>query len=192
MRKIIIQQFISADGFVADRFNSTSFFEQFGGENGKEIDQDMLNFIGTIDTILLGAKTYEFFVDYWPEVGSSEELVADALNTTPKIVFSESLKEAPWGDYEPVKIVNSDVAQYINSLKDQPGKDMVVWGSISICKYLIDHRLVDEVQLRIVPVALGMGTLLFPEIPDFIEMELLETKVYGAGVVFTRYALNYD
>ena len=192
MRKVIIQQFISADGFVADRDDSTSFFEYLTGKEAEEIDQDLLEFIGTIDNILLGANTYKFFLEFWPTEASKEEMVADDLNATPKVVFSKTLKEAPWGAYEAVKIVDSDAAEYIKYLKDQPGKDMVIWGSISLCKSLLHSGVVDEVQLRIVPVAIGKGTLLFPEEQDSLKLELLDTKVYKSGVVFNRYGLKFD
>jgi len=186
MRKLILQEFVSIDGFAADSKGTTSFFESLTGEKAREIDHDLLGFISTIDTILLGANTYRMFVDFWPSATSEQEPVADALNETPKIVFSKSLDEAPWGKWNKAKIVNSDASSEIRQLKQLPGKDMVLWGSISLAQSLMKDHLIDEVQLRVCPLALGQGRPLFSS-SDAISFNLVETKTYECGVVFLRY-----
>lgn len=187
MKKLIVQEFVSVDGFAADAEGSTSFFETLTGRNARDIDKDLLQFISTIDTILLGANTYKMFVDYWPTATTKDEPVADALNETPKIVFSKSLAKAPWGKWEEAKVVNSDAASEIKKMKQLPGKDMVLWGSLSLVQSLLQDRLIDEFQLRVCPVALGKGKQLFPSSMAALDLLLTDSKVYESGVVFLRY-----
>ena len=184
MRKLILQEFVSLDGYAADANGTTAFFESLSAEGGRDIDEDLLQFIGTIDTILLGANTYRMFVDFWPTATTDKELVADALNGTPKIVFSKTIDDAPWGKWEKAKVVKTSAADEIKKLKEQPGKDMVLWGSISLVQSLIKDGLIDEIQLRLYPIALGAGTQLFP---NDTNLKLIDTKTYDAGVILLRY-----
>lgn len=190
MRKVILQEFVTIDGFAADKKGTTSFFDFIQGEEGKEVDMDLLKFIDTIDIILLGANTYSMFVEFWPSATTKEEIVADKLNAIPKIVFSKSLNKAPWGKWKPAKLVKTDAAEEIIQLKRHNGKNMVLWGSISLAQSLMKEGVIDEYQLRICPVALGEGRPLFPEGISTLNMELLETKAYDNGVVFLRYGLD--
>lgn len=185
MRRLILQEFVSIDGFAADAQGTTKFFEDLTGQKGREIDNDLLTFIRTIDTILLGANTYKMFVDFWPAATTDQEPVADALNATPKIVFSEKLKQAPWGKWDAAKIVNTDAVTEIKRLKTLPGKDMVLWGSISLAQSLLKENVIDEIQLRVCPVALGKGRELFPK--NESKLKLIDTKTYAAGVVLMTY-----
>src|SRR5215204_2886195 len=96
MRKLIFQEFLSLDGYAADKDHSTKFFE--APEFSQDSDDDLLEEMNRFDTILLGANTYKMFVDFWPSAETSEQIVADKLNIIPKVVFSNTLKEAPWGN----------------------------------------------------------------------------------------------
>jgi dihydrofolate reductase len=190
LKKVILQEFITLDGFVADRKGGVNFFDFLAGEGGREVDEDLLEFIGTIDTILLGANTYRMFVDFWPNATTVTEIVADRLNATPKIVFSKTLTKAPWGTWEDAKVVASDTTTKIEELKQGPGKDMVIWGSISLAQSLMKEKLIDEYELRICPVVLGDGLKLFPDDLRVGHLNLLETKTYKNGLVFLRYKSN--
>lgn len=184
MRKLIFQEFLSLDGYAADKDHSTKFFD--GPEFSEESDDDLLKEMHRFDTILLGANTYKMFVDFWPEASSEEQIVADKLNSIPKIVFSNTLKEAPWGKWPPATIVSGDAVAEIKKLKKETGKDMVLWGSISLAQYIMKANLIDEYQLRIVPVILGGGTLLFGE-RDQLNVELTKTKSYPSGLLLAHY-----
>lgn len=184
MRKLILQEWITLNGYAADEKGTTSFFEK--PELNERSDDDLYNFMDRIDTILLGANTYKMFVTYWPEAEKEEEIMADRLNATPKIVFSRSLTEAPWGKWESATIVAGDAAEEIKKLKSKPGKDMVLWGSISLAQSLIKANLIDEYQLRICPTFLSSGRALFNDI-DNTDLQLVETKQYSSGLLFTRY-----
>lgn len=184
MRKVIYQVWISLDGYAADADSSTKFFEdrKYGGESDKELLRDMEH----IDTILLGANTYKMFVEFWPTAKTSEEIIADTLNSTDKIVFSKSLKQAPWGKWPAAQIESGDAAAAIKKLKSQDKKDMVLWGSLSLAKSLMKAQLIDEIHIRIVPVVLGKGKSLFENI-DEMKLQLVDTKNYSSGIALLRY-----
>ena len=185
MRKLIFQEFLSLDGYAADKDQSTKFFE--APEYAEESDDDLLKEMDRFDTILLGANTYRMFVDYWPAIDSSEQIVADKLNSIPKIVFSRTLKTAPWGKWPAAGIVAEDAVGAIKKMKQEAGKDIVLWGSISLAQDIMKANIIDEYQLRIVPVILGGGTRLFDE-RDQLDLKLTKNKSYPSGLLLACYA----
>jgi dihydrofolate reductase len=184
MRQLIFQEFLSLDGYAADKDHETKFFD--GPEFSVDSDDDLLAEMQRFDTILLGATTYRMFAAFWPTATVDEQIVADKLNSIPKIVFSKTLKEAPWGKWPPAKIISTDPADMIRELKSEDGKDMVLWGSISLAQYLIRQNLIDEYQLRIVPTLLGSGTLLFSQSKP-LDLELTKSKAYSSGLLLAHY-----
>jgi dihydrofolate reductase len=180
MRKVIVHEYVSVDGFVADLDGGLDFLGPVGGE----IDQAMLRELEEIDLILLGARTYELFVQFWPTPESKDEVIADRLNAIPKVVFSTRLDTAPWGDW-PAARVEPSAYDTVAELKGQPGKSMIVWGSIEVAQALIEAGLVDELWLGVAPVALGEGRRLFPGRQD---LELIGTQTFAdSGIEMLRY-----
>src|ERR1700712_2559230 len=84
MRKLILEEWVSLDGYVSDKNGQLDFFTSLTPEQNKYSDQDQLKFLETVDTILLGRKTYELFVDFWPTATVDKEVIADKLNETSK------------------------------------------------------------------------------------------------------------
>ena len=185
MRKVILQEWLTVDGFAADRNGELDFVTS--PQFNKESDEDLLLFMDTVDTILLGAVTYKLFVDFWPAATTETEIIADKLNGTKKIVFSNSLTRAPWGKWPDATIVRTDASKEINKLKTQPGKNMVLWGSISLAQSLIKKNLIDEYHLRICPIVVGSGRPLFPDNIDSLNLKLVEFKKYNSGLIFLHY-----
>ena len=99
MKKLILEEWLSLDGFAVDKDGRLDFFPP--SETDKFSDRDQLEFLQTVDTILLGRKTYELFVDFWPTATTDKEIIAERLNTLPKLVFSNTLREGPWGTWRP-------------------------------------------------------------------------------------------
>lgn len=185
MRKLIVQQWISADGFAADSRGTTAFFEFEHYSQGW--DEDQLQLMESIDTILLGANTYKMFLDYWPDADPDKEAVSPILNATPKIVFSKSLGSAPWGKWEPAEVVSEDAVDHIKKLKQQPGKNMILWGSLSLCTALAEANLPDEYHLTVAPAFVGNGKHFLPEGKEWLDMEVLKSKTYPTGVLAIVY-----
>jgi dihydrofolate reductase len=185
MRKVILQEWLTIDGFAADRNGNLDFVTS--PELNKESDNDLLEFMDTVDTILLGAVTYKLFVDFWPAATTETEIVADKLNSTKKIVFSTWLAHAPWGKWPDATIVGTDASKEINKLKTQSGKNMVLWGSISLAQSLMKENLIDEYHLRICPIAVGSGKSLFSNNIESLNFKLVDFKKYNSGLVLLHY-----
>lgn len=189
MRKLILEEWVSLDGYVTDKNNELDFFTNLTPEQNKYSDTDQLKFLETIDTILLGRKTYELFVDFWPGATTDKEVIADKLNETKKIVFSNKLTSAPWGQWAEATIITGEATAAINVMKSLPGKDMVMWGSISLAQSLMKENLIDEYHIQLCPVLTGGGRKLFTPPMNSTQLKLLEVRQYNTGTVFFNYQL---
>jgi dihydrofolate reductase len=190
MRKVVVQQFVTLDGFAAGPNGELDFVTEAGATadptSGPFVEKQ-LAFIDSLDTILLGAVTYRMFAAYWPDQTTETQAIADALNATPKVVFSSTLESAPWGRWEPARLVSGSAAEEVRRLKAEPGKDMVVWGSLTLSGSLMREGLVDEYRLQVCPVVLGRGKRLFEEGLATQWLTRLETSTYDE-MVAVRYA----
>ena len=190
MRKVVVQQFVTLDGYAAGPDGELDFVTETGAAadptSGPFVEKQ-LAFIESLDTILLGAVTYQMFAAYWPEQTTETQAIADALNATPKVVFSSTLASAPWGSWEPARVVSGSAAEEVRRLKAEPGNDMVVWGSLVLSDSLMREGLVDEYRLQVCPVVLGGGKRLFEDGLDMQWLTRLETETYDE-MIAVRYA----
>jgi dihydrofolate reductase len=186
MRKVIVQEFVSIDGRASGPNGSVDFVP--GSTQGDQSFGDrQMAFIDSIDTMLLGRVTYEMFAGYWPNVTDGEDKpFADKLNNLQKVVFTRTLDRAPWGTFGDTRVVTSDAALEVETLKRADGKDMVIWGSLSLAQSLMDADLVDEYQLVVCPVVLGDGRALFRE-KNAHDFELVDTRAFDRGTVLLSY-----
>ena len=185
MRRLILEEWLSLDGFAADKDGKLDFFPS--SETDKFSDRDQLKFLDSVDTVLLGRRTYELFVDFWPTATTDREIIADRLNTLPKVVFSNTLSEAPWGKWSPARVVRGDAVAEIKRLKGQAGKHMVLWGSIALAQALIAADLIDEYHLQICPTLVGGGRPLFPRLQGYANLKRVNVRTYDTGVVTVHY-----
>ena len=186
MRKLILEEWLSLDGFAADKAGELNFFPST--ESNRYSDLDQLKFLDRIDTLLLGRRTYELFAAFWPTATSDQEIIADKLNAIPdKVVFSNTLQAAPWGKFPAARILRGDAVQAVRESKARPGKDMVLWGSLSLAQSLLRADLIDEFHIQICPTLVGGGKALFPGLEAYKNLKLLETRKYDTGVVFLNY-----
>lgn len=189
MRKVVVQEFVTLDGFASGPNGELDFISEAGetaDPTSGPFVEDQLTFIGSVDTILLGAETYRMFAAYWPEQTVETQRIADALNGTPKVVFSRTLDSAPWGDWPEARLVAGSAEDEIRRLKAESGKDMVLWGGLTLAQSLMRAGLVDEYSLFVCPSVLGEGKRLFADGPAQPKIELVETKQYD-GLVALRY-----
>jgi dihydrofolate reductase len=188
VRRVIVQEFVTLDGFAAGPNGELDFIAESTDVDSVDSDaaRDQLSFTAGIDTILLGSVTYGMFSQYWPEQTTDTELIAEALNTIPKVVFSRTLTSAPWGTWPEARVVSGSAAEEVRRLKAGDGKDLVVWGSLSIARALMRDGLVDEFHLWFCPIVLGSGKRLFAEGIEVERMRWLDTKSYDGGVVSIR------
>jgi len=187
MRKLILEEWLSLDGYIADISGELDFFSSLTPDQNTYSDPEQLKFMETVDTILFGRKTYELFVDFWPTATVDKEIIADKLNETNKIVFTNTITKAPWGGWKEAEIINEEASVAIKKLKLLPGKDMVMWGSISLAQSSMRENLIDEYHIQLCPVIIGNGRKLFPKPMDFTKLMLKEIRKYNTGAVFLNY-----
>ncbi len=184
MRRIIVSNLITQDGF-------------FAGPNGEldwhmideEFDAYAADQLSTMDAILFGRVTYEMMASYWPTSDAmfDDPLVAEYMNSLPKIVFSTTLDHAGWGNWNNVSLVRDQVAERVAELKQQPGRDMVIFGSGALVSSLALHGLIDEYRLITHPIVLGNGRPMFRNLTCPIELKLLGVRVFRSGKVLSCY-----
>jgi dihydrofolate reductase len=187
MKKVILQEFVSVDGLASGPHDSVDFVPA-SNQGDQRFGQRQMEFLDSIDTILLGRVTYEMFAGHWPNVPPGPDRpFADKLNAIPKVVFSRTLNRAPWGSYPEARVVKTSPAKELAKLRQGSGKDMVIWGSISLAQSLMGEGVIDEYQLIVCPVVLGKGRPLFPEKKDSVTMKLLTTTAFDRGSVLLAY-----
>jgi dihydrofolate reductase len=185
MRKLILEEWVSLDGYAEDRNGKLDFFPST--EQNKYSDQHQLEFLSTVDLILLGRKTYQLFEQFWPTAKTETEIIAEKLNSIPKIVFSDTISRAPWGTWPEAKVVPGNAAEAIGKMKKLEGKNMVLWGSISLAQSLMKESVIDEFHIQFCPTRVGGGRLLFPDSDHYNKLKLVDSRTYDTGVVYLNY-----
>jgi len=185
MRKVILSNSVTLDGF-------------FEGPNreldwhivDEEFNQYADDLLSKVDALLFGRVTYQLMADYWPAAATnpstpkSDLEIADKMNNLPKIVFSKTLQEVKWNNS---RLVKENIAEEISKMKQQPGKDMVIFGSGSIVSTFMQLGLIDEYRIIVNPIVLGNGNPLFKGINGKQNLKLLNTKVFDSGIVILFY-----
>ena len=137
------------------------------------------------DAFLFGRRTYEIFAGSWgtwPDPGDSP--IWTALNTRPKYVASTTPFDPQWAN---TTVLSGDVAAAIRELKATAGGELQVHGSGVLVRWLLDHDLVDEINLLIYPVVIGQGTRLFPDTGPDRALELVGSRATPKGVTIQVY-----
>jgi dihydrofolate reductase len=176
MRKVVSYLLCSIDGVVQD--NQDFALDYFDGEMYGHLKA----LIDRQDAVLLGRRTYEMWVDYWPS--STHEPFASFINTTPKYVASTTLREVNWPN---ANLIRGDVAEEVVRLKAEPGRDIGVHGSPELMRYLLLHNLVDELKLAVFPVGVGKGGRLFDGLDQIRHLQLTHVDQTGQGVLVLTY-----
>jgi len=185
MRKLVVQQWVTVDNIVAEQDGGLSFVSGQPFDDEVTVDpfqNSLMGFIDSVDTMILGANTYHQSKDYWPNADEQGEY-GKKLNNLTKFVASSTLQDAPWGDF-PAATVTRAPAATVRELKDQSGKDIWLWGSLTLMHSLLDAGVVDEVRMLVCPSSRGKGTHLFA---DRQNLKLLEATPFDNGVVLLRY-----
>jgi dihydrofolate reductase len=170
---------VTVDGFFSGPNGELDWFVQ-----SEELDRFAKNLIDSVDTILYGRVTYQMLAGYWPQASGS---FADRTNRLPKLVFSSTLDETPWGEWNNAKPVTGVLADEVAKLKKEPGGDMVIYGSGSIVQALTRLGAIDEYRLLVNPVLLGAGRPLFEGFAERRNLELIDSVSWPSGCVALTY-----
>lgn len=185
MRTLVSFMHVSLDGFVA-------------GPNGEmdwiKVDDEIFDYVGNrtdgSDTALYGRVTWEMMEGYWPTAAdkpnaSKHDIQHSAwYNKVDKVVLSKSMK----GQQLPnTIIISDDIEHRVKALKQQAGKEIIIFGSPRATHTLIQYGLVDEFWLFINPVLIGNGIPMFKNVPGVTQLKLMQSKQFGCGVVCLQY-----
>lgn len=154
--------------------------------HGAEENEYAVSAMQAGNTLLFGRVTYEMMAGYWPTPFAIENApeVAAGMNSADKIVCSRTLQKADWGN---VRIIREHVGEEIWKIKETSPKDITLLGSGSLLTQLAELGLIDEYQVMIDPVAIGMGTPLFQGIAKPLDLVLTASKSFRSGVVLHNY-----
>jgi dihydrofolate reductase len=182
MRKIVAGLFISLDGVVEapDQWH----FPYFNDEMGAAVTATF----GSADTMLFGRTTYDSFAGAWPEreeAGEEDAAFAKALGDMRKIVVSGQDLEFTWRNSEQLQ---GDFVEAVTVLKNEPGANIGMSGSVSVVRQLLAAGLLDELHLLLHPIAVRKGMRLFDEGAEAVPLDLISSETFETGVLNLVYA----
>lgn len=185
MRKITATFFMSLDGVVEapEEWHLPYWSDEMGAVLGAGLAQS--------DTLLFGRRTYDTMAAAWPErEAAGEEAGGDAgfakvLGDARKIVVSTHRLELGWRNSEQLE---GDLVEGVTALKNEPGGDIALNGSVSIVRQLLSAGLLDELRLFLEPIAVRNGMRLFDEGETTIPLRLLSSQIFDTGVLHLVYA----
>jgi dihydrofolate reductase len=175
MRKVIISEFVSLDG-VAE---NPAWTFQFGS---KEQEKYKFDELFASDALLLGRVTYQGFAAAWPTMPGTG-VYGERMNSLPKYVVSTTLEEVEWN----ASLIKDHIAEELSRLKQQPGQNILVFGSCELVYTLTQLDLIDEYRLMVFPIILGSGKRVFRDGSEKKTLKLVETKTFSSGVVVLTY-----
>jgi dihydrofolate reductase len=199
MRKIILYINSTFNGVVTgDPKNDKTNFMEWTSEAFIEAGTECaLKTMDTVDTILLGRKTYEDLsrqskwpgVKDWPGVNDLGLKLGEKINNAHKLVVtSRPLDKLKWGEFEaPKALTGNNIEEQIRELKNGDGWDIVIFGSPTLVRALTDANLIDEYQIQVRPVVVNVGEQLFDNIKDRKDFDLVDVKTLKDGSLFVKY-----
>ena len=188
MKKVISFMHISLDGFVA-------------GPNGEmdwiKIDQELFDHVGKrvsqSDSALYGRVTYQLMESYWPTAADKPNATKHDIDHSKwykkahKVVISKTMKDSVLPN---TTIISDNLADSINEIKQQPGNEILLFGSPTATHSLLQHNLIDGYWLFVNPIIIGQGIPLFVDIKDITKLKLLNTRQFTSGVTELNYIVD--
>jgi dihydrofolate reductase len=180
MRKLFSFNMMTLDGFFEGLNRDISWHNV-----DAEFNQFAIAQLDEIGMLLFGRATYQVMASYWPTpmATANDPIVAGLMNRMPKMVCSRTLKKADW---ENTRLIRDHVPDEVSRLKQQPGKDLAIFGSANLMAALMQADLIDEHRVMINPVILGNGTPLF-KTNEKLGLKLTRTRAFGNGNVLLCY-----
>ncbi|HTX79831.1 MAG TPA: dihydrofolate reductase family protein [Longilinea sp.] len=181
MRKLIAFNLMTLDGFFEGPGHDIKWHNV-----DKEFDEFSIAQLESAGALLFGRVTYELMANFWPSEMALEDdpIVAKWMNSLPKVVFSRTLETAEWNN---TRLVKTNVAGEITKLKQQPGKDLFLFGSADLAATLIKLGLIDEYRILLNPIVLGKGSPLFKGVEKPFKLSLVKTQTFQNGNILLYY-----
>jgi dihydrofolate reductase len=179
MRTLVSFVMISLDGY-------------YEGPNGEldwaNVDAEYFEFANrqdaAIDTLLFGRAGYEHMAAYWQTATGPDPDIVAFMNGVQKVVVSSTLRTAEWHN---TTLAGGDLAETVTELKRRPGKEIALFGSVTLTASLLELGLIDELRTIVNPILLGGGTSLFSTLNQRLPLELRRTTTFRSGNVLLVY-----
>ena len=188
MRRLISFMHISLDGFVAGPKGEMDWIN---------LDDELFDFVGKFtdesDAALYGRVTYQMMESYWPTAGEKDGASKHEIehsrwyNNVTKFVLSRTMHEA---NLKNTTVIPDNIPQHIGRIKQQTGRNIIMFGSPGAAHTLMQHDLIDDYRLFVNPVLLGTGIPMFAGIRELKQLRSVETKTFPSGVVGLHYELK--
>ena len=193
MGRVVVSELVSIDGVSEDPagvegFGRGGWASELGSDGervfvrGEQGEEFVVAEARDSAALLLGRKTYEGFAVIWPQ--QEGRPLADILNGMPKYVVSSTLEDAAWRNST---VLSGETVEEVGRLKREIDGPILVYGSNQLVQTLLEHGLVDELQLLVHPVVVGAGKRFFGETSDTRLLRLVDTRTVGDGVVILTY-----
>jgi dihydrofolate reductase len=186
MRRLVAAEYVTIDGVMQDP-GGVGEIERGGWSSpywNDELAKYQTDQLFASDALLLGRKTFTGFAAAWPGAEETEGEFAVRMNNLPKFVVSQSLKEPlEWNG----TLLKGNIAEEIRKLKQEPGQDILIYGSGKLVNSLMAHNVIDVYRLMVHPVVLGTGKPLFEDGATITSLKLIDSKTTDTGVVMLTY-----
>jgi dihydrofolate reductase len=185
MRKLVVTENVALDGVIdatGGWFDPTD-----DAVDQSDLIEQTQRHSDAADAFLCGRNTFEAFRGFWPNQTDDQTGVTDYLNRVHKYVVSSTITDPEW---ENSTVLRGPLAEEITRLKEQPGRDIVATGSISLVHGLIAENLVDEYRLFVYPTVVGRGARLFEEGASVSDLELIDSRTFNSGVALLTYRVR--
>ena len=192
MRKIILSMQMTLDGFSTGPNDEMDYLPPFTNEEmWKDLHEEMWKNLEAADTFILGRRTYQIWEQYWPSVATnpqsteSDKRFSRFADETQKIVISNTLDRVEWKN---TKLIKDNIAEEIQKLKQQPGKNLIVAGGATVAQTFASQGLIDEYLIVVHPVILGKGRLLLKDLNVRQNLKLIGARTFNSGAVELSYS----
>lgn len=187
--KIVLYINVSLDGYTAGPAGELDWLVPWAGS--EEAKQFLHEQMEDMDTVLLGRENYQGYSGFWPHVAKNPESPADIaayarwLDAVEKVVFSRTLKTVEWNN---ARLATRSLEAEVSAIKSRPGKSAIILCSTGLGQSFLRAGLVDEVRLNVLPVVLGGGKRLFPDLAARLSLRQTSARALPSGVLALRYA----
>jgi dihydrofolate reductase len=183
MRKLMVFNSVTADGYFTDKNNDMSWAHR---PSDPEWDEFVAGNAQSGGELLFGRVTYEMMASFWPSDVAKKQFptVAEGMNSSPKVVFSRTLNNVSW---ENTRLIKGNLADEVRKLKEEPGDHLVIMGSGSIISQLALEKVIDEYQMVVNPIVLGAGRTMFDGGKGKLKLKLTSSRTFHNGNVLLCY-----
>ncbi len=179
MKKVIFQMSVSLDGFIEGPNREIDWHLVDDDFNAYAVDM-----LKASDVLIMGRRTYELMASNWPTDTDNDPVVKEKMNSTPKLVFSRTLKKVEWQNS---RLATGSIADELARLKQVPGDGVLPVGGSGLAASFLEQGLIDELHIILTPILLGAGKTVFDGIKKRYPLRLLSTRTFNSGNVVLVY-----